>query len=1012
MTASEPQILPQERLFPTQRMASPDDFGAGTGQALQGLASGVAQLGAKLQANAKQSAAFGAEDGFIKTQTAVMTDYEQNLRNINGSADGWWTASKTKAGTALDTYIKDLPADQQPQFRARADQFLQGFTAKAFKDQFTQQDANSKTVIDQSNNTAALQVQQNPDVFKQIKEQQTALIMKSTLPSQVKQGLIDNTVNTLAYTSELSRAQNDPTKYIAHGSKAQSALGFFESKGWTSEQAAGIVGNLMHESGLNTGAYNANDPGGSVGVGQWNRERRAELEKFAAQQGKPASDFGTQLAFVQHELETSESGSGEALKSAKNVGEATAIMIGYERPKGWTPDNPQGGLGWKSRLNYAGQVLNGKVTGGEGGNGNSDAFQHLTPQQAAAVDETAQRTLSKQAQDTTQAGQAQHAAKLNDLYSTLNDGNAPANALAQARGSWLTDYDEINKAQGIIDKRNKGQADLQRGNAAMAPPSPGETKVFNPYDVDTKNGLDAWATNAVKNGADPAAVAQQVFNKTGLVTSDFGVGIRGAMAANKPDVLGAGLTTAANMMRVNPNAFAGVTGQSDIEAMVQKFNTAHDLHPDTPAADIAQKIITDTQEISRNPVKKEMIDQFKKDNLTQTAVEARVKGLFSSMVPFSGLPNAAQLPPGAQRGAMNSIYSGLAQEGYGKFNNPTDALNYADTQFKKQFGLQNGVVTRFPPSQANLPQFKLAGQSDPYAWQNEQARDYIVAHAAEHGSHPDWAQLDPSQIVFAPVTSPHANTDVAFNGAPDTVKRDVGVTPSGAKMPMVQSGNIDLTRRPTVKNADGTVSTVRSMSFEEDGAEVLVPTVARDGSRILSDQEAIDQFHKTGEFLGKFKNADDATAYAEVLHKDQEAGVLPKSFKSVPYALTVIPKLPGQEPVPLNGVFYPDIETYVRDKNAKNAALVPVRGWRSSVATPAPMMTEVDAQAAKQAKLDVQTGKDQIEAKRRNADNMERELLLPENDPFIQDIKMRAAAGDDDPRIARILEARAASRGK
>jgi hypothetical protein len=59
------------------------------------------------------------------------------------------------------------------------------------------------------------------------------------------------------------------------------------------------------------------------------------------------------------------------------------------------------------------------------------------------------------------------------------------------------------------------------------------------------------------------------------------------------------------------------------------------------------------------------------------------------------------------------------------------------------------------------------------------------------------------------------------------------------------------------------------MSFNEDGQEVLIPTVAADGSRVLSDQEAIEQYRKTGQSLGKFDTAEHATAYARQLHEAQ-----------------------------------------------------------------------------------------------------------------------------------------------
>lgn len=83
------------------------------------------------------------------------------------------------------------------------------------------------------------------------------------------------------------------------------------------------------------------------------------------------------------------------------------------------------------------------------------------------------------------------------------------------------------------------------------------------------------------------------------------------------------------------------------------------------------------------------------------------------------------------------------------------------------------------------------------------------------------------------------------------------------------AGNIDLKKRPVVNNPDGSYSTVRSMSFNEDGKEVLIPTVAADGSRILSEKEAIDQYHQSGQHLGKFGSPEQATAYAKQLHEQQ-----------------------------------------------------------------------------------------------------------------------------------------------
>jgi hypothetical protein len=86
----------------------------------------------------------------------------------------------------------------------------------------------------------------------------------------------------------------------------------------------------------------------------------------------------------------------------------------------------------------------------------------------------------------------------------------------------------------------------------------------------------------------------------------------------------------------------------------------------------------------------------------------------------------------------------------------------------------------------------------------------------------------------------------------------------------VEPGNIDLGRRPRVKNPDGSISTVRSMGVNINGQEVLIPTVSDDG-RVMSDDEAVSMFRRTGRHLGKFNSVDSSNAAAQRIHDDQEA---------------------------------------------------------------------------------------------------------------------------------------------
>jgi hypothetical protein len=86
---------------------------------------------------------------------------------------------------------------------------------------------------------------------------------------------------------------------------------------------------------------------------------------------------------------------------------------------------------------------------------------------------------------------------------------------------------------------------------------------------------------------------------------------------------------------------------------------------------------------------------------------------------------------------------------------------------------------------------------------------------------------------------------------------------------LLEPGNLDLLSRPIVRNRDGTISTVKSMSINEDGKEVLIPLISKSGVS-LSPDGAVALYRWTGQHLGKFSDPATADAYANALHRQQE----------------------------------------------------------------------------------------------------------------------------------------------
>lgn len=121
------------------------------------------------------------------------------------------------------------------------------------------------------------------------------------------------------------------------GKNAETAYTMLVRAGYSPQNAAGIVGNLLKE-GFGGGdiqpTINERGGGGGYGIAQWTSpDRKAALRSFSP------NGYATvegQVQFLIHELRTKETKAERLLQNARNdVAASTLAFLAFERPKGY-----------------------------------------------------------------------------------------------------------------------------------------------------------------------------------------------------------------------------------------------------------------------------------------------------------------------------------------------------------------------------------------------------------------------------------------------------------------------------------------------------------------------------------------------------------------------------------------------------------------------------------------------------------------------------------------------------
>jgi len=152
--------------------------------------------------------------------------------------------------------------------------------------------------------------------------------------------------------------------------------------GLSANQAAGIVGNLGHESGGFTKYQEVNPTSGRGGAGwaQWTGSRRTDFENYTKQNNLHPQSYEANYGFLKKELTGPYKGAIAAVKKANTVQDAVYAFEGtYEKAGKNTK-------GYGSRLKYANSIVAGAPTTALA---YTSTGAKLTPAQQAAAAEAA-----------------------------------------------------------------------------------------------------------------------------------------------------------------------------------------------------------------------------------------------------------------------------------------------------------------------------------------------------------------------------------------------------------------------------------------------------------------------------------------------------------------------------------------------------------------------------------------------------------------------------------------------
>lgn len=593
--------------------------------------------------------------------------------------------------------------------KERAKQSIMGLGNSLYGKAYDYEQKSKTLFYDRTTNqgldTVRSQIKNNAAPYEELKRQGLAAIDAADMPEAWKAERRALWESDAAESKWQWKFAQNPKEAISQlsapsGSNVGRVYQRLISKGWAPHQAAGIVGNLMAESGrgLNTQARNpgdGSDGSDSIGLAQWNGNRAKALKNFAAAQGKDWHDIDVQADFIDHELRTSERAAGENLARSTNAEEAAAAFVGYERPAGWSPSNARGAMHWEKRRDAALQLAGENPTAEDG---DLDAIPYDRREQLAAWGET---------QYNQQQVQQRTATKDNyNLLIATNPDQVDESVILQDvnldNGDKATLINSLNSAR----KENAGVRELIGAIAS------GGVSV-NPFDSEQTKLADK-AFEKMMGAATTPEQQQTVMSgfvaASGYVPKKVQAELRRGAASTNPAEVAQSMQAASVLQKNAPISFNGFEGGDTVRKNLDLYRTYTDgmgLSPEEAGRKIVD--LNDPEKVRQRDaiLKSEPVKKLLKDVSASDVAAIFDKGFWSPAPDVGGVPTSEAVKVGVNTEAEAAIvadYRGILQESIAETGGDMDAAKeLANQRFSRNYGvselspLGSSVVIKYPP---------------------------------------------------------------------------------------------------------------------------------------------------------------------------------------------------------------------------------------------------------------------------------------------------------------------------